>query len=236
LISILFFSCGAKHKLKDDIKFKDEKFTYNYFKHRGLIVAGICSYVVDLSDKDRLEYSSTFSNVLIEKLKDVSTIQITNPMQLIDEIGQSSYFNMMEEFDDQKELSQEWADTLSTTLPNVQYILFAYIVNENIVDRSHDHYVESVSGEKYKDREYKKTYYITVDFLIYDLFRKELVWENSIFNKAKRTESRSSQSGCVESFINNVFQSILFGEPAEISREEVFVKIVEKFAEDIAKV
>jgi hypothetical protein len=62
-----------------------------------------------------------------------------------------------------------------------------------------------------------------------------LVWENSIFNQAQRTESRSTQTGCFESCVSDIVQQILFGEPAEISREEVFVKIVEKFAEDIAK-
>jgi hypothetical protein len=119
-------------------------------------------------------------------------------------------------------------------LPNARYILFADLVNENIVDESHDQYVESEEGKEI-ETEYKKTYYITVEFHLYDLIRKELVWENSIFNKAQRTESRTTQSGCFESCVNNLFQNLLFGEPAEISREEVFVKIVEKFAQDIAK-
>ncbi len=235
LISILFLACGASHKLIDDTIFKDESFTYNHLKSNGLIVGGMVSDVIKVSREDRLEYSSTFSKVLIEKLKDVSRIQITNPLQLIDKMGRVSYFNMMEEFDDQKALSRVWADTLSATLPDVQYILFAYIVNENIVDESSDYDVESDEGVDYKEREYKKTYFITIDFLLYDLFRKELVWENSIFNKAQRTETRSTQTGCLESCINDIFQNILFGEPAEISREEVFVKIVEKFAEDISK-
>ncbi len=235
VISIVFLTCGAKHKLIDDIKFQDENFTYNHLKKNGLIVAGMSSDVIEVSDKDRLEYSSTFSNVLLEKLKDVSMIQITNPMQLINKVGRSSYFSMMEEFDNQKALSRVWADSLSTILPDVQFILFAYIVNENIIDESHDYDVVGEDGKDYTQKEHKKTYYITVDFLLYDLFQQELVWENSIFNKAQRTESRSTQTGCLESCVNDIFQEILFGEPAEISREEVFVKIVEKFAEDIAK-
>lgn len=235
VISILFLSCGASHKMIDDIIFVDENFKYNNLKKNGLIVGGMCSDVIDISRQDRLEYSSTFSNVLIEKLKDVSMIQITNPRQLIDKMGQTSYFNMMEDYDRQKALSRVWVDTLGATLPNVQYILFAYLVNENIVDESYDHYVESDEGEEL-ETEYKKTYFITVEFHLYDLFRKEIVWENSIFNKAHRSESRTTQTGCFESCMDNIFQSLLFGEPAEISREEVFVKVVEKFAEDIAKI
>lgn len=235
VISILFLSCGASHKMIDDIIFVDENFTYNNLKKNGLIVGGMCSDVIEISRHDRLEYNSTFSNVLIEKLKDVSMIQITNPRQLIDKMGQTSYFNMMEDYDHQKALSRVWADTLGATLPNVQYILFAYLVNENIVDESYDRYVESDEGEEL-ETEYKKTYFITVEFHLYDLFQNEMVWENSIFNKAHRSESRTTQTGCFESCMDNLVQSLLFGEPAEISREEVFVKIVEKFAKDIAKI
>jgi len=231
----VFLSCGASHKLVDDIIHKDENFNYQNLKNNGLIVGGLSSNVIELSRKNRLEYSSTFSQILIEKLKDASLIRMTNPTQLIDHIGQTSYFNMMEDLDTEEALSSLWADSLRAILPDAQFILFAYIINENIVDEYHDRYVESAEGQEL-ETEYKKTYYITVDFLLYDLFRKELVWKNSIFNKAHRTESRTSESGCVESCLNNIFQTILFGEPAEISREEVFAKIVEKFAEDIAKI
>jgi hypothetical protein len=232
---MVFLTCGARHKLVDDLVFKDEGFTYENLKKNGLIVGGMSTDVIEVSRKDRLEYSSTFSKVLMETLTDVSMIKITNPMQLIDNMGQVQYFTMLEDFDNQKALSREWADSLSTILPDVRYILFAYIVNENIVDESYDYVEVSEEREDYNQREYKKTYYITVDFLLYDLLRKELVWENSIFNQAQRTESRSTQTGCFESCVSDIVQQILFGEPAEISREEVFVKIVEKFAEDIAK-
>jgi hypothetical protein len=232
---MVFLACGAKHKLVDNLVFKDEGFAYDNLKKYGLIVGGMSSDVVEVSREDRLEYSTTFSNVLIEKLKDVSMIKITNPRQLMDNLGQDQYFTMLEDLDDHKALSREWADTLSMILPNTRYILFAYIVNENIVDESRDYVEESEEGEDYTQREYKKTYFITVDFLLYDLLRKELVWENSIFNQAQRTESRSTQTGCMESCVNDIIQQILFGEAAEISREEVFIKIVEKFAEDISK-
>lgn len=235
LIAGVFLSCGARHKLVDDLIYKDEKFTYQNLKGDGLIVGGVASDVLKISRKERLEYSSTFSQILIEKLKDASLIQITNPTQLIDHMGQTSYFGMMEDLDTEKTLSNLWADSLQTILPDARFILFAYIVNENIVDESHDRYVESAEGQEL-ETEYEKTYYITVEFLLYDIFRKELVWNNSVFNKAHRTESRTTQSGCLESCINDLFQNILFGEPAEISRKEVFAKIVEKFAEDIAKI
>ena len=234
VISMVFLSCGAKHKFVDDLVYKDEGFSYNSLKKYGLLVGGLSSDVIEISDQDRLEFGKTFSNVLIEKLKDVSMIKITNPRQLMNNLGQDRYFAIMEDLDDQKALSREWAEILEKSIPDTRYILFAYIVNENIVDQSHDYTVERGTGEEL-ETEYTKTYYITVDFLLYDLLRKELVWENSIFNQAQRTESRSTQTGCMESCVNDIFQYILFGEPAEISREEVFIKIVEKFAEDISK-
>jgi hypothetical protein len=150
-------------------------------------------------------------------------------------MGPDAYFAMMTDFDDEKTLYMDWADTLNIMLPKVRYILFAYIVNENIIDVSNNYEVEEINGEISQETEYEKTYFITVDFLLYDLFQKEIVCENSIFNKAHRTESRSSGTGCVESCLNEIIQQILFGKPAEISREEVFVRIVEKYAEDISK-
>jgi len=235
LLSMIFLTCGASHKLVDDVRYKEAGFTYENLKQNGLIVSGMSSDVIKLSDRDRLDYSLTFSNVLIGKLRDASMIRITNPQQLIADMGQEAYFTMMEDFDHQKALSRTWADTLRDILPDVRYILFAFIANENIVDEASDYVGTSATGEEEISTEYKKTYYITVDFLLYDLQNKSRVWENSIFNKAHRTESRSSESGCLESCVNDIIQNILFGEPAEISREEVFVKIVEKFAEDISK-
>ncbi len=235
LICILFLACGASHKMIDDVVYKDENFTYQNLKKNGLIVGGLCTDIIELSREQQLKYSSMLSNVLIEKLPDVSVIHIINPMQLMDKMGSDPYSFMMEDYNTQKALSQDWADTLKVVLPNVQYVLFAYLVNENIVDESHDKYVQSDKGEE-TQREYQKTYFITVEFHLYDLLRKELVWENSIFNKAQRTESRTTETGCLESCVNDIFQQILFGEPAEISREEVFVKIVEKFSKDIAKI
>jgi hypothetical protein len=231
---MVFLTCGAKHKLVDDLVFKDEGFAYQNLKKYGLIVGGMSSDVIEISRRDRLEYGTTLSNVLIEKLKDVSMIKITNPRQLMDNLGQDQYFALMEDLDDHKALSRDWADTLNKGIPDTRYVLFAHILNENIVDQSHE-YTVTKGEEDELETEYTKTYYITVDFLLYDLLRQELVWENSIFNQAQRTESRTTQSGCFESCVNDIFQQILFGEPAEISREEVFVKIVEKFAEDISK-
>ena len=233
-ISVLFLTCGAQHKLIDDTIFKDESFTYNHLKNNGLMIGGICSDVIQFSPEEQLKYSSTLSNVLIEKLRDVSKITIINPRQLVDKMGRETYDTMMEDYTLQKALSRVWADTLSTILPQAQYILFAYLVNENVIDESQDQYVQSEEGEEI-ETEYKKTYFITVEFHLYDLRRKEVVLENSIFNKAQRTESRTTQTGCFESCVNDLFQNLLFGEPAEIGREEVFVKIVEKFAQDIAK-
>jgi hypothetical protein len=235
VIPLLFWGCGAGHKLVGETIFVDDNFTYNNLKENGLIVGGIATDVIALSRKDRVDYNTTFSKVLLEKLKDVSRIKLITPRQLIESMGSESYFTMMKGFDYEKTLFVEWADAINNKLPKVRYILFAYIVNENIVDVSHDYEIEDPDGEISQETEYEKTYYITVDFLMYDLFQKEIVCENSIFNKAQQTETRTSGTGCVESCLNSIIQAILFGQPAEISREEVFVKIVEKYTEEIAR-
>jgi hypothetical protein len=236
MISILMFmSCGASHKMINDVMYKDVNFSYRNLQNNGLIVAGMCTDVVNFSPEEQLKYSSTLSNILIEKLPEVSKIHLINPRQLLDTLGRNSYYDMMGDYNQQRELGLKWADSVSTIFPNVQYMLFAYLVNENIFDQSHDQYVDTEDGQEI-ETEYRKTYYITVEFHLYDLFSQKSVLENSVFNKAEQTETRTTQSGCFESCLGNIVNTIMFGEPAEISREEVFSKIVEKYAKDIANI
>ena len=57
-----------------------------------------------------------------------------------------------------------------------------------------------------------------------------------IYNQAEQTETRTTSTGCFESCFENIMSDILFGEAAEIDREEVLAKIYEKFAKDLAKI
>ncbi len=61
-----------------------------------------------------------------------------------------------------------------------------------------------------------------------------MVWNNVIYNEVDRTETRTTRTGCFESCIDDLMQTILFGEPAEIGREEVLAEIVKKFADDFS--
>ena len=83
--------------------------------------------------------------------------------------------------------------------------------------------------------DYNKTYYLTVKFQIYNLFQKAMIWSILMYNKAERSETRTTDTGCVESCVTGAINSILFGSPAEINREEVLAEIFKKFAENLAK-
>ena len=89
-------------------------------------------------------------------------------------------------------------------------------------------------NDKY-ETDYNKTYFITVKFQIYDLFQEKIIWNILMYNKAERSETRTTDTGCVESCVSGAINSILFGSPAEISREEVLSEIFNKFAEKLAK-
>jgi len=236
IISFILCSCGASHYLRDDVIFKDDSFTYNHLKNNGMIIGGISSQLINLTAEERIKYSAILSNVLLEKLKDAHSIQIINTLQLINKIGKEKYFKIMDNFDMEKTVKMEIVHFLRDTLPEAKYILFAYIENENIIDNSFQEYIEDEEGKETLETEYKKTYLLTIEFQLYNVFHEKLVLNNIIYNEAKRTESRTTRTGCVESCIDNLIQDILFGEAAEIDREEVLVKISEKFAKDLGKI
>ncbi len=234
IITILFLSCGAKHYLKDEEIYKANNFSYNNLTNNGLIIGGISSQVIQLTNEERIEYSSILSNVLLEELKDVHKINIISSVQLIEKLGTANYFDIMENFDIGQELTIENIRFIGNSIPNIKYILLAYIENENIIDRSFDKYIEDEDGRKL-ETDYEKIYLLTIDFQIYDISQEKIVWNNVIYNEAERSETRTTETGCFESCMGGIIQTILFGPPAEINREEVIAKTVEKFAENLSK-
>jgi hypothetical protein len=235
LISLLLLSCGASHHLRDNVVYIDDDFSYNHLRNNGIIIGGVSSQLINLSVEDRMKYSSLLSNKMLESLKDAYDIQLMNTLQFVHEIGKENYLEIMDNYDQEKTIEKETIHLIRDTIPNVKYILFAYIENENIIDKSFDKYIENKDGEKELQTKYKKTYLLAIEFQIYDLLQEKMVWNNLIYNEAKQTETRTTQTGCVEGCIDNLFQTILFGEPAEIDREEVLAKIFEKFAENLTK-
>jgi len=233
IISTVFCSCGANHYLNNNIIYKDADFTYNHLKNKGLIIGGMSSKLIDLKNKERINYSSILSNTLLEELKDVHNIHIINTHQLIVEIGNENYFEMMDNFDMKKTVNEEIVHLIRDKISNAKYILFAYIKNENIFDNSHEEYIEDEGEEENIETEYQKTYLLNIEFLMYEILQERLVLSNVIHNVAKRTETRATRTGFLELFIDNLIQSILYGEPAEINREEVLIKISEQFAQNL---
>jgi hypothetical protein len=117
-----------------------------------------------------------------------------------------------------------------------KYFLVAHIVNENIIDDSSREYIENENNKnKSVETTYEKTYLLTINFQIYDLDQKKQVWSNVIYNQANRSESRTTRTGCFESCVDTIIDNIIMGSPAEISREEVFAKMIEKFVENLAE-
>jgi formate dehydrogenase assembly factor FdhD len=150
-------------------------------------------------------------------------------------MGKQNYFDTMNIFDSGVILSERDIDIIIESPVKSKYFLVAHIVNENIIDGSSKEYIESENDKKSVETTYEKTYLLTIDFQIYDLDQKKQVWSNVIYNRADRTESRTTRTGCFESCVDNLIDNIIMGSPAEISREEVFAKMIEKFVENLAE-
>ncbi len=236
LIFLVLYSCGASHYLRDDLVYLDNGFSYDHLKGSGIIIGGVSSKIITLQAEDRIKYSSLLLNKLLESLKDVHNIRLVSTIQFIDEIGKNNYFGIMDYFDEKKHIEKDKLQFIRDSIPDINYILFSYIANENIVDNSIDQYVKDEKGEDEIETEYQKTYYLTLEFFIYDLTSQKIVLENVVYNRAEQTETRTTGTGCFESCMQNIFDAIVYGEPAEIDREEVLAKIYEKFAKDLAKI
>jgi hypothetical protein len=232
ILLILFLSCGASHKLRNEVEYQDGFFKYQNLKQDGLVVGGIGSYMVNLPPATRMDYNSIIYNSLLEKLRDAHLIHLTNTAQVIEKMGKVPYFKMMESFDIIKKLNKDKMAALRDTLGQSKYLLMTYILNENIVDDSFSEEIIEDNQEK-TETHYKKTYFLTVEFQIYDLRQEKMVWRNTIYNQAENTESRTTSSGCVEGCIDGLLQEIFMGTPADIDREEVLQEITNRFAADL---
>jgi len=235
IISIALCSCGANHHLINNIIYKDADFNYEHLKNNGLIIGGFSSKLIDLKDEERMKYNSILSNTLLDELKDAQNIYIINTHQLIAEIGNGNYLEMMYNFDMEKTIDEEIVHLIKDAISNAKYILFAYIRNENIFDNSCEEYIENSKGKKEIETEYQKTYLLNIEFVMYEIFQEKLVFSNVIHNVAKRTETRTTRTGLFELFIDNLIQNVFYGKPAEINREEVLMKISKQFAKDLNK-
>jgi len=234
IISFILCSCGASHNIAEEVIYKDKEFTYDNLKTNDVVIAGVTSEKITFADFERNQYSSLLYTVLMENLKDVHSINLINTNQMMQKVGKENYHTIMLEFDVEQELLDDAMQFIKESIPEADYIIIANIENENIVDRSH----ERRTNYKDKDDEvttyYKKSYYLTVEFQAYDLINEKLISNISMYNKAVRSESRTTETGCFESCLTSVFQTIAFGDPAEIDREEVLAEIFKKYAGRLA--
>ena len=83
-LSVLFYSCGASHHLRDESIYQNDDFTYNHLMDNEVIIAGVSSSMIKFSNEERIEYSSILSNKLLEGLADVHKISLRSTMQMID--------------------------------------------------------------------------------------------------------------------------------------------------------
>jgi len=226
LISLFFYSCGTKHSIRDNVIYRDANFTYNHLMNNGIVIGGIASYKIILTNNERSQYSSLLSTVLIEQLKDV---HIINTLQLMNKIGKENYFSIMKDFVVEQMLMNEDMQIIRESMTEIAYIILAYIEDENI---SNESYTENTADDhgKYKTV-YKTTRSLAVEFQIYDVLEEKLVWSNIIYNETVKTNSRTD-----DNFLGIVVGDVISGAVVTIDREEVLEEIYEKFAEDLAKI
>ena len=233
--SIYLFSCGASHNIVEEVIYKDTSFSYNHIKTNEVAIGGIASQQIYFTEIERIQYGSLLSTILIEQLEEVHSINIINTSQLMQKIGKENYFNIIKEFDVEQRLLNEAMLFIKEEMPEIEYLIIANIENENIIDRSYRELIKDDEGKEKYETDYNKTYYLTVKFQIYNLFQEAMIWSILMYNKAERSETRTTDTGCVESCVTGAINSILFGSPAEINREEVLAEIFKKFAENLAK-
>ncbi len=226
IISLLLCSCGTKHSISDNIIYKDDNFSYNHLMSNGVIIGGIASQEIDFTNNERLQYNSHLSTIMIKELKDV---HIINTLQLKGKIGKDNYYSIIKEYDTEQMLSNEDMRVINESIPEIEYIIFAYIENEYI---SNESYTESTADDKGKYKTvYKTTYSLALEFQIYDLYQEQMVWNNIMYNEAVKTQDRTE-----DSFLGVVTGDVMSGAFVEIDREDVLEEIYEKFAEDLAEI
>jgi hypothetical protein len=169
------------------------------------------------------------SNNVIYKDDNFTYNQLINTSQLMDKIGKESYFSIMKKFEVEQILTSEDMQVIRESMPDISYIVMAYIEDENI---SNESYTESTANDEGKyETVYQTTKSLAVEFQIYDLLKEQLVWNNIIYNEAVETQSRTE-----DSFLGVVVGDVISSALVTIDREEVLEEIYEKFAEDLAEI
>jgi len=226
IISLLLCSCGTKHSISDNIIYKDDNFSYNHLITSGVIIGGISSQEIDFTNNERLQYNSHLSTIMMKELKDVRVI---NTLQLTGKIGKGNYYSIIKEYDTEQMLSNEDMRVIKESIPEIEYIIFAYIESEYISNNS---YTESTANSegKYKTV-FKTTFSLAAEFQIYDLSREQMVWNNIMYNEAVKTQDRTEDSS-----IGVIVGDIMSSAFVEIDREDVLEEIYEKFADGLAEI
>jgi len=230
--ALLLMSCGASHNVRDESIDKDPNFGYDQLKGSGLLVAGVASQRAAFTREERVKVGNMISNMLIEKMQGAHDIHIVSTGRLVSSMGLDGYSDFIAGCDREGMFTREDIRILESSVPDIQYILLSYIVNENVIDRSDREYIYD-KDKTTVETTYDKFFFLSVDFQIYDVRREKMVWSNVIYNEAERSETRTSETGCMESCTSSVINTILFGSPAEISREEVLDEIVEHCVENL---
>ena len=238
IISFVICSCATKHSVRDNLIYKDDTFTPEYLQNKTLIVGGISSSRINLTNDERMSYSSLLTNIFIKKKEEnTDYINTIGTYNFRHRIGKDKFVEIMKRFDQEKILDKETMHFLCDTIPYAAFILLVYIENEDIVGESFNEYIEDEDGDKKLQITYKKTYSMSVESQIYDILLEKMVWNISINNVAKRTVRKTKQSvDLVFHVVEEIFEDER--EPpdhAKINREEVLEKVFEKFAEDLAE-
>jgi hypothetical protein len=236
LTSFLLCSCGASHSIQEDVIYKDDNFSYNQLINNNVANGGVFSHLRNITYDQKTEYSFLLSKVLLEKLTDVHRITMVSTGQLINETGKDNYLIIMDNIEFEGILNNEDIIFIKESMPDLNYLLLAYITNENIIDRSETERVKNEEGKEEYKTDYMKTYLLTVEFLLYDLIQENMVYNIVVYSQAEKTESRTTETGCCEGGISSFISNIIHGPPAEISRDEVLAKIYERFAEQLSSV
>jgi hypothetical protein len=234
IAAMLLVSCGASHRLGDERIEQDVRFGYDKLRGSSLLVAGVASGTVGFSPAERVRTGGAVSNMLIDKMGGAHDIRVIGVGSLASRLGLDTYDALMQHVDMEDGLSREDLPVFDQAFDDIGYILLAFILNENVVDFEDEHHDSSREGEQ-RVPDYEKRYYLTIDFQLYDARNEKMVWSNVIYNEVKDTERRTTPSGFLSSLMSNIFQRLLFGMPADISREEVLDSMVGRFVENLRK-
>jgi hypothetical protein len=191
----------------------------------GVVIGGIASNQINFTNEERTKYNSHFTTTMLKELKDVHIISTS---QFINKIGKENYLSMIEEFNFKRELSNKDIRVIRESIPEEEYIIFAYVDSENTKNESYTEQTADAEG-KYKTV-FKTTYSLAAEFQVYDLSRGQIVWNNMIFNEAVKTQKREE-----DSLFGVVTGDVLSSAFVEIDREDVLEEIYEKFAKSLVR-